>query len=137
MNTHYDLNGLMFWSQREVKLRETFRDYFVDQMEDALFQINRAFDFIGIEAPLLMPRDMVNKQYTDEDIYSLGDLALRPETTPGTYRYIRRMLDDSNSNVKPPVCVWQYGKSFRREQDQPWKHMRLKEFYQLEFQCVF
>ena len=36
-----------------------------------------------------------------------------------------------------PLCVWQHGKSFRREQDQPTKFMRLKEFYQLEFQCLF
>lgn len=33
--------------------------------------------------------------------------------------------------------MYQHGKSFRREQDQPTKFMRLKEFYQLEFQIVY
>jgi glycyl-tRNA synthetase len=38
---------------------------------------------------------------------------------------------------QPPFCVWQTGKSFRREQDQVTKNMRLKEFYQQEFQCIY
>lgn len=42
-----------------------------------------------------------------------------------------------NSQVKPPLVVWQAGKSFRREQDQVTKNMRLKEFYQQEFQCIY
>jgi glycyl-tRNA synthetase len=36
-----------------------------------------------------------------------------------------------------PIVVWQHGKSFRREQDQVVKNMRLKEFYQLEFQIIY
>ncbi len=136
MHSLFDVNGLMFWDEKSVKLREQFRDYFVDRMRAALLGINPAWQFFGIEAPLLMPRNQVNPNYTDEDIYSLGDLALRPETTPGTYRYLRCAFDAA-MEVKPPVCCWQFGKSFRREQDQPTKHVRLKEFYQLEFQCVF
>jgi glycyl-tRNA synthetase len=37
----------------------------------------------------------------------------------------------------PPLVVWQISKSFRREQDQVLKNMRLKEFYQQEFQCIY
>jgi glycyl-tRNA synthetase len=44
---------------------------------------------------------------------------------------------NSHSGHKPPICVWQAGKSFRREAEQPTKHMRLKEFYQQEFQCIY
>jgi glycyl-tRNA synthetase len=33
--------------------------------------------------------------------------------------------------------VWQAGKSFRREIEQPTKHCRFKEFYQQEFQCIY
>jgi glycyl-tRNA synthetase len=137
MNTHYNVNGLMFWTEKEVRLRESFRDYFVSQVYETLKITNPAWMFVGIEAPLLMPRELVNPNYTNEDMFVLDDLVLRPETTPGTYRFMREMLDDSSSGFKPPLCVWQCGKSFRREQDQPWKHMRLKEFYQLEFQCAF
>lgn len=41
--------------------------------------------------------------------------------------------------LKPkPVCRSVYdGKSFRKEQDQVTKNMRLKEFYQQEFQCIY
>ena len=46
-------------------------------------------------------------------------------------------LLNSHARVKLPLCVWQSGKSFRREQDQVSKHMRLKEFWQMEFQCAY
>jgi glycyl-tRNA synthetase (class II) len=36
-----------------------------------------------------------------------------------------------------PIVVWQHGKSFRNEQDKTASNMRLKEFYQLEFQIIF
>lgn len=137
MDSHFGVNGLMFWTEKECRLREQFRDYFVRELSTALLNTNRAWSIMMVEAPVLMPRELVNPNYTDEDIFSLGDLALRPETTPGSYRYLRLLLDDTNSGVRPPVCIWQAGKSFRREQDQPQKMMRLKEFYQLEFQCVF
>jgi glycyl-tRNA synthetase len=64
------------------------------------------------------------------------ELVLRPETTPGTYLWLRKKLDEGRG-CKPPICAWQIGKSFRREQDQPYKHMRLKEFHQMEFQCLY
>lgn len=137
MKPYFGLNGLMFWTEKECQLREMFRDYFVNSMRDALLQTNPAWQFMMVEAPVLMPRLLVNANYTENDVYLTEDLVLRPETTPGTYAFIRYMFDDTNSGMKPPVCVWQYGKSFRQEQDQPSKHMRLKEFYQLEFQCVF
>ncbi len=129
------MNGLVFWTEKEFRLREQFRDYFVREVQNALLDINPAWQFFGIEAPVLMPLDLVNPNYTNEDFFVLGDLALRPETTPGSYRYLRRAFDASM--YKPPVCCWQHGKAFRREQDQPTKHVRLKEFNQLEFQCVF
>jgi glycyl-tRNA synthetase len=137
MRPLYDVNGLVFWTEHEVRLREQFRDYFVDRMRDALAAINSAWRFSGVEAPVLMPRTLVAATYTDDDVYSLGDLALRPETTPGTYRYLRHQFDDTSSGFRPPACCWQYGLSFRREQDQPSRHVRLKAFYQLEFQCAF
>lgn len=138
MNTHYNVNGLMFWTEEELRLREAFRNYFVSQMALALRAMNPAWYVLGIEAPIITPAAYINANYTGADMFQIdGPYFLRPETTPGTYRFIREMFDDSASGMKPPVCVWQMGKSFRREQDQPSKHMRLKEFYQLEFQCVF
>ena len=62
-------------------------------------------------------------------------LALRPETTPATYAWMEQRVHREAAVL--PYCCWQLNKSFRREQDQPSKHMRLKEFYQQEFQCVY
>jgi glycyl-tRNA synthetase len=64
------------------------------------------------------------------------DLVLRPETTPSTYVYMSHVLA-AHAKVRLPLCVWQAGKSFRREQDQATKHVRLKEFWQMEFQCAY
>ena len=56
----------------------------------------------------------------------------------GSYAYAKHLLNTHNdTKVRMPLVVWQHGKSFRREQDQPTKFMRLKEFHQLEFQCIY
>ena len=47
------------------------------------------------------------------------------------------MKDIEHQQFYPPICYFQVSKSFRREQDQPSKHCRFKEFYQLEYQCVY
>lgn len=152
----YDINGLVFWNEEQIKLRETFRDFFADRLKSNLLALNKQWTFHYMEAPLLTPRDLLNANYTAEDIWvqesivsveehaaihagtspSPRVLALRPETTPGSYAYAQMLLNN-HMGVQPPVCVWQAGKSFRREIVQPTKHMRLKEFYQQEFQCVF
>lgn len=62
------------------------------------------------------------------------ELALRPETTPATYAWMARRLSEKATLL--PYCCWQLAKSFRREQDQSSRHMRLKEFWQEEFQCA-
>ena len=62
-------------------------------------------------------------------------LCLKPETTSASFVAAEDLLREQN--VLPPLCVWQHSKSFRREQDQSFSHVRLKEFYQLEFQCIY
>lgn len=137
MEQIYQANGLVFWSEREINLRSMFSRYFADELRSALLAVNPAWRFYQTEAPLLTPRSLISENYTDEDVWvQKGDaLVLRPETTPGSYAFARHIFDHQLD--KPPVCVWQAGKSFRREQDQVTKHMRLKEFYQQEFQCIY
>jgi glycyl-tRNA synthetase len=86
---------------------------------------------------------MINPNYTNDDLWVFhqhdkneSELVARPETTPSTYAW---MIDQllGHTKVKLPWCVWQSGKSFRAEQDQVLKNMRLKEFYQMEFQCAY
>ena len=143
----YTTNGLMFWNEKEIKYRNYIKQIFTDDIEAILRAENRAWHFFEIEAPLLIPRELINPNYTNEDIWvqeittedtyseTFNELVLRPETTPASYAYACHML---NSNeILPPFCVLQSGKSFRREQDQVTKNMRLKEFYQQEFQCIY
>ncbi len=78
--------------------------------------------------------DELIREYATIKNWNLTPLVLRPETTPSTYAYMQHRLQSKNLL---PYCVWQINKSFRREQDQPSKHMRLKEFYQQEFQCAY
>lgn len=154
MESLFGVNGLMFWNEREIKLRRHFADYFSLMLSLELTTLNNAWRFIEIEAPLLHPYSVINQNYTAEDVWMQDDpelrfensvphyninhgrLVLRPETTPGSYIYASHLLN-THSGVKPPFVVWQTGKSFRREQDQVTKNMRLKEFYQQEFQCIY
>lgn len=138
MESLYDKNGLIFWTQEEIKLRRMFEEYFHEEILKSLKRQNSAFTSIQVEAPLLTPNELINKNYTDEDVWKFEDLTLRPETTMGSYQYAKHILSGYNDiKYRPPIIVWQHGKSFRREQDQPTKFMRLKEFYQLEFQIIF
>lgn len=138
MENLYNKNGLMFYNQEEIKLRRMFEDYFASSILLSLKKQNSAFSMMMVEAPLLTPIELINKGYSDNDIWSFGDVALRPETTMGSFEYAKYILSTYNEiKQKLPVIIYQHGKSFRREQDQSTKFMRLKEFYQLEFQIIF
>lgn len=147
MENLYNSNGLIFWSEEEIRLREMMKNHFVAAISSNLKTQNRGFEIIQIEAPLITPRRLINTNYTSQDVFELDEidqyaesteLVLRPETTMGTYKAIEHLLNSHNDRkIKLPLCVWQHGKSFRREQDQPTKFMRLKEFYQLEFQIAY
>lgn len=135
----YESNGLQFWTEEQIKLRDSIATMMAQTVIDNLKRQNRGFEMIRIEAPMLTPRDRINEGYTEDDVFmTANDLVLRPETTMGSYAAAQALLNPHNPRkVKPPVVVWQHGKSFRREQDQPTKFMRFKEFWQLEFQILF
>ena len=115
-----------------------FVEHMVSAVRRSLLSMNQAFKLVQCEAPILTPSSEINPNYSVDDFYMVDQLALRPETTMGSYAYARHILSGYHDpKFKPPICVWQHGKSFRREQDQPTKFMRLKEFYQLEFQILF
>jgi len=130
------------WSEKEITLRDRMADYFVNDIRHGLLTANPAWSFHRCESSLLTPRSLINPNYTDDDVWVQQrhgddeDLVLRPETTPGSYQYAVNLLTN-HSGIKPPTVIWQHGKSFRREVPTPYRHMRLKEFYQLEFQCLY
>lgn len=135
----YEPNGLVFWSEKEIRLRRQMEEYFVTSLAEVLKTQNRAFELFQCEASLLTPRELINPNYTNEDVFSpTEDLVLRPETTMGSYVYAKHLMNPhAERKIRMPLVVWQHGKSFRREQDQPLTKMRLKEFYQLEFQILY
>lgn len=142
MHNIHEVNGLAFWTGAEIMYRSHVVDQIARRVQSHLWHQNQAWAFEQIEGSVLVPRSIINPEYTDTDVWAQGGpwtatpLVLRPETTPSTYAYARAVFD-AQSAWKPPVCFWQVGKSFRREQDQPTKFMRLKEFHQQEFQCIY
>nr|WP_222858819.1 aminoacyl--tRNA ligase-related protein [Rhizobium mesosinicum] len=124
-------------------MRDHMVRFFSEEVRSFLRSVNPAWDVRRVEAPALTPRALISGAYTNADIWVQEQLTetdiplvLRPETTPSTYVYMQHILNN-HSRTRLPLCVWQAGRSYRREQEQPTKHMRLKEFWQLEFQCAY
>jgi glycyl-tRNA synthetase len=145
MESLFSKNGLIFWSEQEIKARRMVENFVVSTLSESLKCLNRGFEVVQVEAPILTPRMYINASYSDDDMFVLDPedvpedgLILRPETTMGSYIWAKKLLDPYQPRkIKLPLVVWQHGKSFRREQDQVSKNMRLKEFYQLEFQIIY
>lgn len=139
MFSWYNKNGLIFWTEKEIRLRDEFVRRIVYELSQVLRAQNRAFEFLQVEAPLITPNELINANYSADDVWKLDErFTLRPETTMGSYVAAKELLTTHDDmRAKLPFCVWQHGKSFRREQDQELRHMRLKEFYQLEFQMLY
>ena len=137
MKTLYNINSLPFWEEKDIRIRKQIEENIKEDVKDILLKQNKMWKFHQIEAPCLIPTHLVNSNYTNEDIWMQEDaeLVLKPETTPSSYLYAKHLL--RSNAVMPPFVVWQTSKSFRREQDNVEKNMRLKEFYQTEFQCFY
>jgi len=134
----FNANGLIFWEEKEINLRNYFEQIIKTELFEALLKQNSAFKILKIEAPIITPGTHINQNYTAEDVYMIGGFGLRPETTMGSYLYLEHLLNYHNDiKYKLPLVIYQHGKSFRKEQDQVVKNMRLKEFYQLEFQIIY
>ena len=130
----FNYNSDVFWEEQEIEAR----DYIIKCLKSALIKSlrdqNNGFRFFRIESPILTPLEFINEGYRDE-VFLTEEYALRPETTKGSYVYMKSLLQ--NNKQKLPLCVWQVGKSYRREQDAVVKRMKLKEFHQLEFQICY
>lgn len=143
MKSLYTTGGLPFWDEAEILARDVAISMLALAVRESLCSVNNAWVFRRVEGPLITPTSHIQAQYTGDDIFMLeasiaGRLhALRPETTGSSYAIARQLL--KAGEIKPPLCIWQAGKSFRRETNDgasPSK-MRFNEFYQLEFQCIY
>ena len=142
MKTLYNVNSLVIWEEKDIRLKRWIEETIKEEVKTILLKENLQWKFFQIEAPSLIPLDLISSNYTSDDVWvqekksdTETQLVLKPETTPSSYIYAEHLLD--NNLVLPPFVVWQTSKSFRREQDQTIKHMRLKEFTQTEFQCFY
>lgn len=140
MENIYNFNGLPFYTEDDLILKDYLVKKIALGVKKILKEQNNAWDFIQIESPCLIPREYVSSNYTNEDLYvqetkNHSELVLKPETTPATYEFMKQHIKNRTKIL--PCSFWQVSKSFRREQDQATKHCRFKEFYQLEFQCLY
>jgi glycyl-tRNA synthetase len=136
----YTPNTIPFWTEDEIEFRELFQARVVTRIKQTLTDMNKAWRFHRIEGPCLSPRYKIGNSYDDSDIFVTNHkvesdfLCLRAETTPSSYEYARFL-----NKQQLPLCVWQSGKSFRREVNDgaTAAKLRFNEFYQLEFQCIY
>lgn len=145
MKPIYEINGLVHWTEREINARERFTRFFADEVSSFLRSENKAWEIERTEGPIMLPRTMVNPNYTDDDLWMFAQhntkeqlMVARPETTPATYAWMRHRIEHQDG-VGLPYCCWQIGKSFRNESTDAFRlsHVRLKEFHQQEFQCAY
>ena len=133
----YKTHGLLFWNEKEILARNQLIERISISIKESLLFVNKRFFMKRCEAPLLMPKSFLSCEYDSDKVFlqSDSDLVLRPETTPGSYVYAKELM--LKGSKMAPMCIWQAGKSFRKEQNKPYSRMSLTEFYQLEFQCIY
>lgn len=139
----YEVGGLRFWQEEEIAFRDHATTALALYVSESLKKINRGWTFTRWEAPILTAVDRLSGAYTGDDVFMTADMAgkafcLRPETTPSSYEVARRLIAIGGS-YRPPLCVWQAGKSFRRELSDgaTAAKLRFNEFWQAEFQCIY
>ena len=130
----FNHGGLRFHSEKEIQ----YRGMAITMLSQAIREVlPREFDMVRVEGPTLHPREYINAEYGDDDLFVTNhkDFCLRAETTASSYQYARHIL---KRGKQLPLCVWQVGKSYRRETNDgaSANKLRFNEFYQLEFQCI-
>lgn len=139
----YGFGGLQFWTEREIMLRAQIIARMSSLVMSTLHDINRRWSFARVDGPIITPARHINDAYDGDDVWVLNALlggshpALRPETTASSYVYADYLIKSGKEAL--PLCVWQAGKSFRRETNDGASaaKLRFNEFYQLEFQCIY
>lgn len=140
----YDLGGVRFWTPEETARRTRIKTELVDCVSQTLLDLNQMWRIVEVETPILMPKSRMNPAYDSSDVFLLQDApggdeewALRAETTDGSYLMAQHLL--RSTSVRAPLCVYQAGRSYRRETSDgaTAAKLRFNEFQQLEFQCIY
>lgn len=136
----YPTNQLRFWTENEISLREGFVPRLFYAVKNPLLKINKAWRFDRIEGPLLTPNSYISSAYESNDVWNIDEnYTMRAGTTASSYLYAKHLMSQAGGSVKLPLCVYQSGKSFRRESNDGASASKLRffEFYQLEFQNIY
>ncbi len=139
---------LRWWTETEIEFREEAVRHLARTIRAGLLGINKAWTFHRTEGPMLVPRSMVAPGYTDDDLWmtraeiASQDATMRPETTASSYMAARHIIgtgSEKDQQKKLPLCVWQVGKSYRRESSDGANAAKLRffEFTQAEWQCIY
>lgn len=144
-NALYKMGGLRFWNENELELRELFLQRITGTIKRTLLDINPAWKFYRCETPPLIPREFISEEYKEDDLFITNHdfdgkpLALRAETTHGSYTFIKDVYKTKPFKKALPVCVWQEGYSFRTENTDgaTAAKLRFNAFKQLEYQCIY
>jgi glycyl-tRNA synthetase len=139
----YDVGGLRFWTQNEIRLRNRIKETLSDCLMTALLDLNQMWRFEEVDTPIMMPRSAFSCAYGNDDVFALTDeiggvpYALRAETTMGSYAVAAHLL--KATRLRAPLCVYTMGQSFRQERTDgaTAAKLRFNAFYQLEFQCIY
>lgn len=138
-----NLEGLRFWTEKELKRRNEIKEALVYCVDSTLRGINQMWRLSQVETPLMMPMDAMSGSYTRDDVFVLLDApggesqyGLRPETTNGTYELAEASLREGS--IRAPFGFYQMGPSFRRETSDgaTAAKLRFNQFTQLEFQLI-
>ena len=137
-NELYDCGKLRLWTEDEIQLRELFCIRVTSVIKRCLISRNNAWLFEECEGSILIPLSYINCSYDSNDVfytdYYINNerVCLRPETTASSYFLAK-------NRTKLPVCIYQKGKSFRKEDNDgaSGSKLRFNEFWQLEFQCIY
>ena len=92
MKTLYNVNSLVIWEEKDIRLKKFIEESIKEEVKSILLEQNPQWKFFQIEAPCLIPLDLINPNYTSDDIWTQETksetetkLALKPETTPSSY----------------------------------------------------
>jgi glycyl-tRNA synthetase len=134
----YEPAALRFWDEAALRRRDALVADCAGALSRALCDLNPAWTFHRCEGPILTPREHVSPAYDDSDLFVTNHKGwvARAETTASSYAYAEHLM---KHGAKGPLCVWQLGRSFRREQNDgaTSAKLRFNEFHQLEFQAIY
>ena len=131
-------HGTVWYDEKDLLIRRHLVEHIAFIFEKHFTAVNRAIRFVQIETPVLVSgTSHAGHIKAGFPLWNNEGLILRPETTAGTIQALYEIYPQKSCLKKAlPLCLWQYGKSFRMEKtgEVGIGKKRLYEFYQLEFQ---